>query len=27
MENIASWHHGGISDELYEQTKTELISH
>ena len=26
MENVANWHHGGISDELYEQAKTELIS-
>ncbi len=27
MENVASWHHGNISDDLYEQAKTELISH
>ena len=27
MENIASWHHGGITDELYEQARKELISH
>ena len=27
MENVANWHHGGISDELYKQAKTELISH
>ena len=27
MENVASWHHGEISDEQYEQAKTELISH
>ena len=26
MENVASWHHGGISNELYEQAKTELSS-
>ena len=26
MENINSWHHGNISDKLYEQAKTELIN-
>jgi len=27
MENIASWHHGSISDDLYVQAKTELINY
>jgi len=26
MENIASWHHGSLSDELYQKAKSELLS-
>jgi len=27
MENVSSWHHGGISDELYDQAKKELTNY
>ncbi|MBU0791696.1 MAG: transketolase [Gammaproteobacteria bacterium] len=26
MENVASWHHGGITQDIYEKAKEELVS-